>query len=75
MDKNDDLRVKCRKICALSNGKLKLKDIATYIGVSKSSFYNYMSGGYEIKRSKKEKIIALLDAFEKMYRTCVDEFK
>lgn len=50
------IRRECKVACACSDGEIKLKDLAEYVGITEHAFYNYIAGQYEISEKKAKKL-------------------
>ena len=53
---HENLRRDTKVACAYSDGEIKLKDIAEYLGMAEHSFYNYLAGYYEISDKNARKL-------------------
>lgn len=55
MINHEILRLQIKLACACNND-IKIKHFAEYIDINENSFYNYMSGYYNISESKARKL-------------------
>ena len=54
----DNLRKRIKVLCALQN--ITYTEIAEYLEIKRSSFYNWLSGQYELSKSKENRLIEII---------------
>lgn len=55
----DNLRKRIKVLCALQN--ITYTEIAEYLEIKRSSFYNWLSGQYELSKSKENRLIEIIN--------------
>ena len=61
---NDKLRKKVKVLCALQN--ISYKEISEYLEIKIGSFYNYMSGSYDLSEEKQILLNDIIDTLKEI---------
>ena len=61
---NDKLRKKVKVLCALQN--ISYKEISEYLEIKIGSFYNYMSGSYDLSEEKQVLLNDIIDTLKEI---------
>lgn len=59
---NNELRKRCKMLKALQD--ITYTELASYIELSASSFYNWLCGNYDFGIERQKKLIQILDTLE-----------
>ena len=61
---NDKLRKKVKVLCALQD--ISYKEISEYLEIKIGSFYNYMSGSYDLSEDKQILLNDIIDTLKEI---------
>lgn len=61
---NDKLRKKVKVLCALQD--ISYKEISEYLEIKIGSFYNYMSGSYDLSEEKQILLNDIIDTLKEI---------
>ena len=61
---NDELRKKVKVLCALQD--ISYKEISEYLEIKIGSFYNYMSGSYDLSEEKQILLNDIIDTLKEI---------